>query len=324
MAFYDLPYDQLIDYKPKLEQPSDFDMFWRDTLNIARSMPIDATFRQMDFGLTTIDTFDVSFNGYGGQPIKGWLLLPRQRSKKIPCVVEYAGYGGGRGFPTDWLMWASAGYASFVMDTRGQGSAYLTGDTPDLAEEGTSQHFPGFMTEGIFSPQTYYYRRVFVDAVRAVEACRSHPSVDAERIAVTGVSQGGGITIAVAALDPSIVIAMPDVPFLCHYRRATEITDEDPYNEIAKFLHIHRNSESIVFNTLSYFDGVNFASRAKARTLFSVALMDTVCPPSTIYAAYNHWGGEKEIKYYKYNNHEGGGEYHRVEKLKFLKNIWPT
>lgn len=323
MAYYDLPQDQLIKYKPKLEEPSDFESFWKDTLSATRSSPLEAKFIQVDFGLTTIDTFDATFNGFGGQPIKGWLSLPRQRNAPLPCVVEYCGYGGGRSFPTDWLHWASSGYAHFVMDTRGQGSAFLAGDTPDLAPEGTSQHYPGFMTDGIFSPATYYYRRVFVDAVRAVEACRRHPSVDAERIAVTGISQGGGISIAVAALEPTIAIAMPDVPFLCHYQRAIEITDADPYNEIVKFLHIHRNAEAAVFNTLSYFDGVHFASRAKAPALFSVALMDTVCPPSTVYAAFNHWGGEKEIRDYKYNNHEGGGEFQKLEKLKFLKERLP-
>ena len=137
-----------------------------------------------------------------------------------------------------------------------------------------------------------------------------------------GSSQGGGITIAAAGLDPHVVAAMPDVPFLCHYRRATEIVDSYPYKEIAEFCHVHRDKVDIVFNTLSYFDGVNFAARAKANTLFSVGLMDQVCPPSTVYAAYNYWAGEKEIAVYPYNGHEGGASFQTVEKLKFLKRIW--
>jgi hypothetical protein len=96
----------------------------------------------------------------GGQPVKGWLILPSQRTGKLPCVVEYIGYGGGRSFPTDWLLWASAGYAHFVMDTRGQGSAWSAGDTPDLYAEGGNAHFPGSMTKGILDPKHYYYRRV--------------------------------------------------------------------------------------------------------------------------------------------------------------------
>src|ERR1700712_3140382 len=111
MAFFDLSIDKLRDYLPTRDEPADFDAFWQQTLAEARQSPLNATFDAVDYGLSTVETFDVTFNGYGGQPIKGWLVLPRQRSGKLPCVVEYIGYGGGRGFPTDWLLWASIGYA---------------------------------------------------------------------------------------------------------------------------------------------------------------------------------------------------------------------
>lgn len=322
MAFFDLSLDELKTYRPSREEPADFDSFWKSTLDEARAHPLDAKFERVDYGLTAQETFDVTFSGFGGQPIKGWLILPRQRNGKLPCVVEYIGYGGGRSFPIDWLLWSSAGYANFVMDTRGQGSSWSAGDTPDLYAEGGNAHFPGSMTKGILDPKHYYYRRVFTDAVHAIEAARSHPEVDASLIAVTGGSQGGGIAIAAAGLVPDVVAAMPDVPFLCHYRRATEITDSYPYKEIAEFCHVHRDKVETVFNTLSYFDGVNFAARTKAKALFSVALMDQICPPSTVYAAYNHWIGEKDIKVYPYNGHEGGESYQKIEKVKFLKSIW--
>jgi cephalosporin-C deacetylase len=218
-------------------------------------------------------------------------------------------------------LWSSAGYAHLVMDTRGQGSAWSPGDTPDYEPQGFSPQFPGFMTRGITSPDTYYYRRVFTDAARAVEAARAHPAVDAQRVAVSGGSQGGGITLAAAGLVPDVIAAMPDVPFLCHYRRATEITDGNPYQEIVKYCQTHRNHIDLVFNTLAYFDGVNFAARAKANALFSVGLMDEICPPSTVYAAYNHYGGPKDIRIYRYNHHEGGGTFQSVEKVKFLSGL---
>lgn len=319
---FDLPLEQLKTYRPPREEPPDFEDFWRQTLEEARQIPLDARFEPVDYGLRTVETFDVTFNGYGGQPVKGWLLLPRHRREPLPCVVEYIGYGGGRGFPTDWLLWSSVGYAHLVMDTRGQGSTWAPGDTPDPEPDGSNPHYPGFMTRGILDPKTYYYRRVFTDAVRAVEAARSHPAVDPERIAITGVSQGGGIALAVSGLVPDVQVVMPDVPFLCHYRRATEITDATPYAEIARYCVVHRDKIDTVFRTLSYFDGVNFAARARAHALFSVALMDEVCPPSTIFAAYNHYGGPKDIRIYHYNNHEGGGPYQTVEKVRFLTRIW--
>ena len=322
MAFFDLSLRELQTYCPERDEPADFDAFWQSTLEEARAFPLHATFEKVEYGLLAQETFDVTFNGFGGQSVKGWLVLPSQRNGKLPCVIEYIGYGGGRGFAIDWLLWASAGYGHFVMDTRGQGSSWSAGDTPDLYADGGNAHYPGNMTKGILDPRHYYYRRVFVDAVRAIEAMRSHPEVDASRIAVTGGSQGGGISIAAAGLVPDVVAAMPDVPFLCHYRRATEIVDTYPYREIAEFCHIHRDKVDTVFSTLAYFDGVNFSARARAKTLFSVGLMDEVCPPSTVYAAYNHWAGEKDIKVYPYNGHEGGESYQTVEKMKFLKKVF--
>lgn len=322
MAFFDLPLDQLRSYLPPRDEPPDFDAFWQQTLAEVRQTPLDASYAPVDYGLAAVETFDVTFNGYGGHPIKGWLLLPRHRSGPLPCVVEYIGYGGGRGFPFDWLLWSSAGYAHFVMDTRGQGSGYLKGDTPDPDATSGDPHYPGFMTRGIRSPQTYYYRRVFSDAVRAVEAAREHPAVERTQIALTGGSQGGGITIAVSGLMPDVQAAMPDVPFLCHYRRATEITDAYPYQEIARYLMSQRDQEATVFATLAYFDGVNFAARAQARALFSVGLMDETCPPSTVFAAYNHYAGPKDLRVWRYNHHEGGHTFQNVEKIRFLRSVF--
>ncbi|NWF69812.1 MAG: acetylxylan esterase [Chloroflexi bacterium] len=322
MTFFDMPLEQLRAYLPARVEPADFDAFWQGTLDAVRAFALTPKFTAVDYGLRTLETYDVTFCGYGGQPIKGWLLLPRQRSGKLPCVVEYIGYGGGRGYPHDWLFWASAGYGHLVMDTRGQGSSWRRGDTPDLeSNEGNPQH-PGFMTRGIASPQSYYYRRVFCDAVRAIEAAQAHDAVDAERIAVTGGSQGGGIALAVAGLSPAVRVTMPDVPFLCHYRRATEITDSQPYQEIVRYLMVHREKVEAVFATLAYFDGVNFAARARAQALFSVGLMDEICPPSTVFAAYNHYAGAKDIRIWHYNHHEGGDSYQTLEKAKYLRQVW--
>ncbi|MBN1291688.1 MAG: acetylxylan esterase [Candidatus Latescibacteria bacterium] len=322
MPFFDMPEEELVIYKPERTEPADFEKFWRRTLIETCEYELNATFQKIDYGLKHIETFDVTFNGFGGQPIKGWFNVPRGREKSLPCVVEYIGYGGGRGFPMDWLIWASAGYAHFIMDTRGQGSSWQPGDTPDPEPAGSSPHYPGFMTKGIYDPDTYYYRRVFADAVRAIEAAKSNSIVDTEKIAVRGVSQGGGISIAAAGLEPSIKAVLTNVPFLCHYRRATELIDTMPYEEISRFLKIHRDKVDVVFKTLSYFDGLNFAVRAKARALFAVGLMDDICPPSTVYAAYNYYAGEKEIRVWRYNQHDGGGTFQVVDEIKFLDRIF--
>jgi cephalosporin-C deacetylase len=208
------------------------------------------------------------------------------------------------------------------VDTRGQGAvnSYSAGSTAD-PHGGANPQSPGFMTRGILDPDEYYYRRVFTDAVRAVEVARAHPSVDPDRIVVHGGSQGGGIAQAVAGLSPHVKAALVDVPFLTHYRRAVEITDQDPYQEIVRFLATQHGHADQVFRTLSYFDGISFAARADLPVLYSVALMDTICPPSPVFAAYNNWAGPKEIEVYPWNGHEGGGSAHIAVQLRMLRDL---
>lgn len=322
MPFFDMPLEDLQTYRPPREEPADFDAFWQQTLAETRQHPLEASFEPVDVGLKTVETFDVTYSGYGGQRVKGWFLRPAGQRDPLPCVVQFIGYGGGRGFPFEWLVWPSAGYAHLVMDTRGQGSAWRKGDTPDLPD-GANPSFPGFMTQGILNPHTYYYRRVFADAVRAVETARSHSGVDASRIAVTGGSQGGGISVAVSGLMPGdIAAAMPDVPFLCHFRRAVGMTDKHPYEEIVRYIRTQRDNEEQVFRTLAYFDGMHFAARSTAPALYSTSLMDDICPPSTVFATYNQVTAPKRIKVYRFNEHDGGGMHHTRDQIQFLRELW--
>jgi cephalosporin-C deacetylase len=318
---FDLSLEELLVYRPERVEPADFDRFWRDSIDEAREQRQPTILQAVDSHLRTIEPIDVTFSGFGGQPIKAWLLLPRQRAEPLPTVVRFLGYGGGRGSPFDWLDWASAGYAHFVMDTRGQGSAWLQGDTPDVEAAGSNPQYPGFLTRGVLDPRTYYYRRLFVDAILALDAVGEHPAVDAQKIIVTGQSQGGGIALAAATLGPSVRAALIDVPFLCHFRRALEVTDENPYLELKRYLAIHRLEEDRVFRTLAYVDGRHFAARATAPALFSVGLEDEITPPSTVFAAYNAYAGPKEIKIWRYNGHEAGEHQHRLEQFRFLDGL---
>jgi cephalosporin-C deacetylase len=317
MARFDLTLPELIEYRPTVAEPGDFDEFWRRTLTEAREAGAPTRAERVESALSAVEVYDVEFPGFAGDPIRAWFLVPAGTTGRLPAVVEFNGYGGGRGLPHERLAWVTAGYAYLFMDTRGQGSAWGSGGgTPD--PHGTGPSAPGFMTRGIETPDTYYYRRVFTDAVRAVDAVRGFQQVDPDRVAVTGGSQGGGITLAVAGLVPGLAGVMPDVPFLCHFERAVGLTDDDPYGEIARYLAVHRGAGEQTFATLSYFDGVNFAKRATAPALFSVGLLDPVCPPSTVYAAANHYAAPVEVEVYPFNEHEGGQGHQWVRQAAWL------
>jgi cephalosporin-C deacetylase len=322
MSLVDMPLDRLRDYRPERTEPADFDTFWARTLEAARSRATDPAFEPVSGPLRTVSVADVSFSGFAGQPIKGWFLAPAGASAPLPTVVEYIGYGGGRSFAFEWLHWSAAGYAHLVMDTRGQGSAWATGDTPDVEEApSVSGQYPGFLTRGIDDPATYYYRRLIADAVMATEAVTRHPLVDPDRIVVAGASQGGGLALAVAGLSGHVRAAVIDVPFLCHPRRAIEITDADPYRELARYLATRRDRAERAFATLGYVDGCNFAARASAPAIFAVGLKDEICPPSTVFAAFNHYAGPSEIRVWPYSGHDAGEAHHRLEAFRFLADL---
>ncbi|GAA3592186.1 acetylxylan esterase [Kineosporia mesophila] len=315
MGYADLPLDELRTYASSVTRPDDFDEFWRNTLKESREASWAPRLEKVDNRLTAVDTWDVTFAGFGGQPVKGWLHRPAGRGDEpLPGVVQYIGYTGGRGLPHERIGWALAGYAQLVMDTRAQG-----GDTQDSGEQGPG--VPGYLTRGWESPQTHYYRRLITDAVLAVDVARGLDAVDADRLITTGISQGGGLAIAGGVLGEAQAV-MADVPFLCDFPRAAWIATQLPYTELSTFLSRRRDAAGQLMNTLAYFDGVNFArSGGTMPTLFSVALMDRTCPPSTVYGAYNAWPGRKEIREWAYNDHEGGQAYQEIEQYDWLREF---
>jgi cephalosporin-C deacetylase len=320
VPLFDLPLEQLEAYGGSVSPLPDFDEFWSRTMSNVEQFDLDISLEPADTGLSAFETFDVRFAGFEGQPVRAWLHLPAGAAN-VPVVVQFVGYGGGRGLPHESIMWPSVGVASLVMDTRGQGSGWSIGETPDPV--GSAPAHPGFMTRGILDPYDYYYRRVFIDGVRAVQVARAQDRIDPTRVAVFGASQGGGITLAVAGLLPDVVtLVMCDVPALCDFPRAIELAEENPYLEIVNYLRVHRERRREVLRTLSYFDGVLLGARARAPGFFSIALMDKVCPPSTGYAAYNAYGGPKELLLYHYNDHEGGGAVHQARQIDWLRRHW--
>jgi cephalosporin-C deacetylase len=118
-VLFDLPLEQLREYRPQRDEPSDFDAFWSSTLAEARRHPLAAQFEPYDVGLTTVESFDVTFAATEVSRLRP--AATASRARVAYRAVEYIGYGGGRGSPLDWLVWPAGLRTS---DTRGQGSQW--------------------------------------------------------------------------------------------------------------------------------------------------------------------------------------------------------
>ena len=306
MPSIDMPLEKLREYQPALYREADFEEFWRTTIAEATRQPLNAELIPYDLPARGLQCYAVRFDGYQGGRIAGWYLRP-DASGKFPGVCSYHGYSGRGVRPLDLVGLASQGICVLSMDCRGQ-----NGQSQNAAvyPEG---YAIGWMTQGIRDPKRYYYRYVYADAVRALELLARRDEVDDKRLAITGVSQGGGITLAVAALSERPILALPDIPFLCDFRRGVSIAPAGPYPEIPVFVKSFPDQYEQTFRTLSYCDGLNLAPWIKCRTVISNCLWDDICPPSTIFGVYNHLTCEKQIEIYPFHKHEVPYEHNEVK-----------
>ncbi|WP_413377408.1 acetylxylan esterase [Alkalihalobacillus sp. 1P02AB] len=304
--------EQLEMYEPILTKQANHDLFWTDTIRDAHLKPLNETLQEVDYPIKQIKAYEVSYQGFDETPLQAFYIVPEEHEGSLPCLVIFHGYGGHKNSISHYMKWLIQGYAVLAVDCRGQGRS---GDFSGY----TSDELGSWVVKGILDKKDYYYRKVYVDAIRAIDFVCTRTEVDQERIGVMGASMGGGITLAVAALDDRPKLAVADVPNMCDIELAMKQKFEGSLTIVEQFLHRHPEYVETVYKNLTYFDNLNLCEQITCRTRISVGLKDLICPPMPIYGVYNRINAEKSIEVYPFSGHDMAIIEHMDKTLLYVK-----
>jgi cephalosporin-C deacetylase len=300
---FDMPYEDLLTYAGTNPRPDDFDEFWDKGLAELATVDPQVELVPAAFGAPFARCEHLYFTGTGGARVHAKLVRPPLDGEPAPAVLQFHGYGGESAQWTDLLAYAALGYTIAGLDVRGQVGYATTDMRPNRFT--LMHHVVAGLDE---EPEQLIYRHVFLDTVRLARIVMGLDGVDPARVATTGASQGGGLSLACAALEPRVRLVASIFPFLSDYRRAYDLSlDTAPYNEIAEWFrkrdprHLR---ETEIFTRLGYIDVQHLAPRIRATVDLTVGLEDEVCPPSTQFAAYNKITSEKSLRLYPDHGHD--------------------
>lgn len=303
MPMIDMPLRDLKNYQGINPRPANFDAYWETSLAEMRALDPQVEMNPASFSAPGVECFDLYFTGVRGARVHAKYLRPKD-AKACPAVLFFHGYSGNAGNWFDKLPYALSGFCFAAMDCRGQGG--VSQDVGGVS--GTT--FRGHIVRGLDDPDPtrLLMRDVFLDTAQLASIIMNLPEVDAGRVGCTGGSQGGALTLACAALEPRIRLAAPAYPFLCDYQRVWEMDlAKDAYEELQAFFRrfdpLHQR-ETEIFTRLGYIDNQHLAPRIRAEVMMACGLMDTVCPPSTQFAAFNKITAPKNVVIYPDFAHE--------------------
>ncbi len=304
MPTIDMSLDELKVYQGKNPRPADFDEFWDTALSEMRATDPKVELIPADYPSKIVDCYDMFFTGTKGARIHAKLVKPKVIQGKAPAILKFHGLSGNAGSFRELVSHAAEGFVVASMDCRGQG-----GLSEDMGQPHGTTNSTQFVRGLDGDPQDLHYRDVFLDTAMLARIVMDMEDVDQTRVAAKGGSQGGALTIACAALEPRIALALPTYPYLSDYQRVWEMDlDKDAYKALRYYFRCfdprHEREEEI-FTKLGYIDIQHLAPRIKAKVVMSTGLMDTICPPSTQFAAFNKITSEKQVIIYPDFGHEG-------------------
>lgn len=302
-----LPADQHV---TSVRKPADFGAFWAGVLAESASVPLNPELTPAPLRSTAeVETYEIHYDSIGGVRIAGWYSRPRESfiPGPYPALLIVPGYVSEPVVPK---AWAKLGYAAVAVAPRGKlrsNKQYNPG-------------YPGLLTDNFTDPQTYSYRGFYVDALRAVDFVQSRPEVDDSRIGVHGGSQGGALTLVLAALrNDAITCGAAGAPYLTGFMDAASLTHSNPYEEINDYLREYPEREAQVRATTEYFDCINLADLITCPMRVTIGLGDDVCPPETAYDLVNAMTNTKaELQTYPRCAHDAGSFWDAAKVRAFL------
>ena len=304
MPVFEMPLEEMKSYEGRNPRAADFDEYWDKGLEEMRSLDAQVELIPHDLRADFAECFELYFTGVGGARVHAKYLRPRGASKPHPAVVMFHGYSGSSGDWAEKLNYVAQGFSVAALDCRGQGG--LSEDTGGVSGNTLRGHIIRGLGD---APEKLLFRQIFLDTAQLAGIVMEMPEVDEKRVAATGGSQGGGLTLACAALEPRIARAAPMYPFLCDYQRVWEMDlAEAAYEELKMYFRLfdpRHEREQEVFTKLGYIDCQHLAPRIKGEVLMVTGLMDMICPPSTQFAAYNKIASKKDMILYPDFGHEG-------------------
>jgi len=293
-----------MEYEGGNPRPADFDEFWNSSLAELDGIRPDANFKAYEFPCTVADAYELTFTSAKGARIYAKFMKPKNICGKAPAVLHFHGLSGSSSDWSDMVKYTAQGFVVAYMDARGQG-----GHSEDVGGVPGTTYTTPFMRGFDGAPSDMHCRDLFLDTAQLARVVMALDYVDESRVAATGGSQGGALSLACASLVPSLKLCAPNYPYLCDYKRVWEMDlDKGAYEGIRYYLrHFDPRHEHIdeFFEKLGYIDLQFLAPRIKARVYMSTGLMDTTCPPSTQFAAYNKITSEKSVEIYPDYGHEG-------------------
>jgi cephalosporin-C deacetylase len=303
MPIIDMPLNELRNYSGTNPRPEDFDEYWDKAVAEMKSIDPMVECIPSKFQVPFAECYDMYYTGVRGARIHAKYLRPKNATEKHPAVLSFHGYSGNSGDWNEKLAYVALGFSVFAMDCRGQGG--LSEDIGGVK----GNTYQGHIIRGLDDESdNLLFRHIFLDTAQLAGIVIDLSDIDENNVYAIGGSQGGGLTLACASLEPRISKLAPVYPFLCDYKRVWEMDlMKDAYIELKhyfRFFDPTHDREEEIFKKLGYIDVQNLVHRIKGKVLFATGLMDTICPPSTQFAAFNKITALKEHIIYPDFAHE--------------------